>query len=70
MVVLRCTQKLLIRLKRTAVSVGPEWTTRLGDWYGNILLIAVSSISSSSANTRDFGHNSDPRDEAARDALS
>jgi hypothetical protein len=39
MVVLRCTQKLLIRLKRTAVLAGPESTTRLGDWYGNILRI-------------------------------
>jgi hypothetical protein len=36
MVVLRCTQKLLVRLKRTAVSADTESTTLLGDWYGNI----------------------------------
>jgi hypothetical protein len=36
MVVLRCTQKLLVRLQ---VGDPPtvESTTRLGDWYGNIL---------------------------------
>ena len=39
MVVLRCTQKLLVRLKRTGVSPATESTTRLGDWYGNILRI-------------------------------
>lgn len=39
MVVLRCTQKLLIWLKRTGESIGPESTTRFGDWYGNILRI-------------------------------
>jgi hypothetical protein len=39
MVVLRCTQKLLVRLKRADVSLGEESTTRLGDWYGNILRI-------------------------------
>lgn len=39
MVVLRCTQKLLVRLKRADVSPGQESTTRLGDWYGNILRI-------------------------------
>jgi len=39
MVVLRCTQKLLVRLKRSEVSPGQESTTRLGDWYGNILRI-------------------------------
>jgi hypothetical protein len=39
MVVLRCTQKLLVRLKRVDVSPGQESTTRLGDWYGNILRI-------------------------------
>ena len=40
MVVLRCTQKLLVRLKRTDVSADTESTTLLGDWYGNILHIA------------------------------
>jgi hypothetical protein len=39
MLVLRCTQKLLVRLKRTGVSADTESTTRLGDWYGNILRI-------------------------------
>ncbi|HKW03265.1 MAG TPA: hypothetical protein VJN96_25795 [Vicinamibacterales bacterium] len=39
MVVLRCTRKLLVRLKRTEVSAGVASTTRLGDWYGNILQI-------------------------------
>lgn len=39
MVVLRCTQKLLVRLKRAEVSPSQESTTRLGDWYGNILRI-------------------------------
>ena len=39
MVVLRCTQQLLVRLKRADVSPGEESTTRLGDWYGNILRI-------------------------------
>ncbi len=39
MVVLRCTQKLLVRLKRTDISADTESTTQLGDWYGNILRI-------------------------------
>jgi hypothetical protein len=39
MVVLRCTRKLLVRLKRTEVSADVASTTRLGDWYGNILHI-------------------------------
>ena len=39
MVVLRCTRKLLVRLKRSKVSAGVASTTRLGDWYGNILQI-------------------------------
>jgi hypothetical protein len=39
MVVLRCTQKLLVRLKRAEIPLGVESTTRLGDWYGNILRI-------------------------------
>lgn len=39
MVVLRCTQKLLVRLKQVGDLPPVESTTRLGDWYGNILLI-------------------------------
>jgi hypothetical protein len=39
MVVLRCTHKLLARLKRPDVPAGVGSTTRLGDWYGNILRI-------------------------------
>lgn len=39
MVVLRCTRKLLVRLKRTEVPADVRSTTRLGDWYGNILRI-------------------------------
>lgn len=37
MVVLRCTQKLLVRLKQTDDRPPVESTTRVGDWYGNIL---------------------------------
>ena len=39
MLVLRCTQKLLARLKRADNLPAVESTTRLGDWYGNILRI-------------------------------
>src|SRR5262249_36702565 len=39
MVVLRCTQKLLARLKRPENPADVASTTRLGDWYGNILQI-------------------------------
>jgi uncharacterized protein DUF6933 len=39
MVVLRCTRKLLARLKRTEVSPDIVSSSRLGDWYGNILQI-------------------------------
>jgi hypothetical protein len=39
MVVLRCTQKLLVRLKQVDALPPVESTTRLGDWYGNILRI-------------------------------
>ena len=39
MVVLRCTQKLLLRLKQADDLPLVESTTRLGDWYGNILRI-------------------------------
>ncbi len=37
MLVLRCTQKLLARLKQTDTLPGVESMTRLGDWYGNVL---------------------------------
>src|SRR5688572_29976371 len=37
MVVLRCTQQLLFRLKRFDDEPPAASTTRLGDWYGNIL---------------------------------
>jgi hypothetical protein len=39
MVVLRCTQRLLVRLKQVGDLTLVESTTRLGDWYGNILRI-------------------------------
>jgi hypothetical protein len=39
MLVLRCTQQLLVRLKQTGDLPAVESTTRLGDWYGNILRI-------------------------------
>jgi hypothetical protein len=39
MVVLRCTRKLLARLKQTEVSADIVSSTWLGDWYGNILQI-------------------------------
>ena len=37
MLVLRCTQKLLARLKQADNLTPVESTTRLGDWYGNVL---------------------------------
>jgi len=37
MLVLRCTYKLLVRLNQTDELPAVESTTRLGDWYGNIL---------------------------------
>jgi hypothetical protein len=39
MLVLRCTQKLLVRLNQVGDLPSVESTTRLGDWYGNILRI-------------------------------
>lgn len=39
MVVLRCTRKLLVRLKQPDDLPPAESTTRLGDWYGNVLRI-------------------------------
>ena len=41
MVVLRCTQKLLARLKQSGDLPAIEPTTRLGDRYGNILRIGA-----------------------------
>ena len=37
MVALRCTQQLLFRLKQFGDAPSIASTTRLGDWYGNIL---------------------------------
>jgi hypothetical protein len=37
MVVLRCTQQLLVRLKRFDDRSPEESTTLLGDWYGNLI---------------------------------
>lgn len=37
MVVLRCTRKLLTRLNCGKDLAAAESTTRLGDWYGNVL---------------------------------
>ena len=37
MLVLRCTKKLLARLKQADNLTAVESTTQLGDWYGNIL---------------------------------
>jgi hypothetical protein len=39
MLVLRCTRHLLARLKQAREVPPAESTTRLGDWYGNILRI-------------------------------
>src|SRR5215218_4493629 len=40
MLVLRCTQKLLARFKQADNLAVLESTTRLGDWYGNILQLS------------------------------
>jgi hypothetical protein len=37
MVVLRCTQTLLLRLKQVDDMPDMKSTTKLGDWYGNII---------------------------------
>ena len=34
---LRCTKKLLARLHTSPVTSGADPTTRLGDWYANLL---------------------------------
>lgn len=39
MVVLRCTQRLLLRLKQFDDEPSVRSTTRLGDWYGNVVQI-------------------------------
>lgn len=41
---LRCTRKLLARLKAPARSEGVEPTTRLGDWYGNLLFLPGQQV--------------------------
>ena len=41
MIVLCCTQKLLARLNQSRDLPAIESTTRLGDWYGNILRIGA-----------------------------
>jgi hypothetical protein len=35
----RCTQKLIKRLGLSVISTPPNPTTKLGDWYGNVLFI-------------------------------
>ena len=37
MVVLRCTQQLLVRLRRLDDEPRMQSTTELGDWYGNVI---------------------------------
>lgn len=39
MVVLRCTRKLLRRLRRTPAEEAPTSSTLLGDWYANVLFV-------------------------------
>ncbi len=39
MFALRCTQKLLTRLKAKPVAEVPPATTRLGDWYANLVML-------------------------------
>jgi hypothetical protein len=38
-VVLRCTQNLLLRLNQFDDSPDAQSTTKLGDWYGNLIRI-------------------------------
>jgi hypothetical protein len=54
MVVLRCTQKLLARLKQADNLPAVESATRLGDWYGNILQLGRRHTCCSSASGLDF----------------
>lgn len=44
MVVLRCTRKLPRRLKRIDEGPSATSTTRLGDWYGNTLLLGRRQV--------------------------
>lgn len=44
MVVLRCTHKLLARLKHPAPAAAAVSTTRLGDWYGNELRLGRQQL--------------------------
>lgn len=44
MVVLRCTQRLLTRLKQVDDPPPVESTTRLGDWYGNIVRLGRRQV--------------------------
>ena len=39
MVVLRCTHRLIVRLKQFDDAAGVQSTTRLGDWYGNLIQV-------------------------------
>jgi len=39
MVVIRCTGKPLSRLKVSPTPEPPASTTRLGDWYGNVVSV-------------------------------
>jgi hypothetical protein len=39
MIVLRCTRKLLHRLRVEPVEAAPESSTLLGDWYANVLFV-------------------------------
>jgi uncharacterized protein DUF6933 len=39
MVVLRCTRKLLRRLRKTPVDHAPPSSTLLGDWYANVIFV-------------------------------
>lgn len=44
MVVLRCTQKLLRKLRKAPADITPSSSTRLGDWYANVLFVYRKSL--------------------------
>ena len=44
MLILRCTAKLLSRLKAPVATAPPPSTTRLGDWYATILAALLASL--------------------------
>lgn len=44
MVVLRCTQQLLHRLRRADDGTAVTSTTRLGDWYGNVIRMGNRNV--------------------------